>query len=65
MRQVAWVLAFLAALAVLLAVPLLARRTSRGPDCAGRVVIVKGAHGEPLECVCIGGVLGRCFNPGP
>jgi hypothetical protein len=65
MKRVAWILAFLVALAVLLAVPLIARWTTPGPDCTGRVVIVRGPHGEPLECVCIGGTLSTCFNPGP
>ena len=35
------------------------------PDCAGRVVMIRGPHGEPMECVCVQGVLATCFEPGP
>lgn len=65
MKELAWILAFLAGVAVVLAVPLLARRSPPWPDCTSRVVIVKGRHGEPVECVCIAGTLSTCFNPGP
>jgi hypothetical protein len=57
-------LAILVALAVVLAVPLIGRRTKPAPDCVGRTVIVKGRHGDPVECVCIDGALSTCFNPG-
>jgi len=29
------------------------------------VVMLRGAHGEPIECVCAKGALATCFNPGP
>ena len=64
MKQLGWVLAVLAALGVVLAVPVFARRTP-GPDCTTRIVITKGPHGEPVECVCIAGTLSTCFEPGP
>jgi len=64
MKQLGWILAVLAALGVLLAVPIMARRTP-GADCANRVVIMRGPHGAPVECVCIGGTLSTCFAPGP
>jgi len=64
MKQFGWILAVLAALGVLLAVPILARRTP-GPDCTNREVIMRGPHGAPVECVCIGGTLSTCFAPGP
>jgi hypothetical protein len=28
-------------------------------------VIGKGPDGDPIECVCLGGALSTCFNPGP
>jgi hypothetical protein len=64
MKQLGWVLAVLLALGVLLSIPVIARRTP-GPDCTSRVAIVKGPHGAPVECVCIGGTLSTCFDPGP
>jgi hypothetical protein len=65
MKQVAWILVFLAVLAVLIAMPVVARQSHPWPDCAGRVVMIKGPHGEPRECVCLGGTLSTCFSPGP
>jgi hypothetical protein len=65
MKQLLWILALLTLLGVLIAVPVIARRQQPGPDCRDRVLIVKGAHGEPLECVCIEGTLATCFSPGP
>jgi hypothetical protein len=65
MRLLGGILAFLIALAILLAVPLVTRRRQPVSDCTSQVVIVKGPHGEPVECVCIGGTLSTCFNPGP
>ncbi len=62
MKPVAWILVFLAMLAILIAIPVVARQS---PDCDGRVVIIKGSHGEPRECVCLGGTLSTCFSPGP
>ena len=40
-------------------------RPHPSPDCASSVVIVHGPHGEPVECVCIGGAISTCFDPGP
>ena len=34
-------------------------------DCASSVIIGRGAHGEPVECVCVGGAVSTCFDPGP
>jgi len=64
-KLLGWILAFLIAVGVLLAVPVIALRTRPWPDCTGRVLIVRGPHGQPLECVCIRGTLSTCFNPGP
>jgi hypothetical protein len=33
-------------------------------QCSGRIVIVPGPRGMPLECVCEEGRLSTCFNPG-
>jgi len=57
------VLAFLIVCALLLAVAL--SRKQAAPDCTNRVVMIKGRHGEPIECVCVGGTLSTCFSPGP
>ncbi len=53
---------------VLLVGALALRVTGRprpSPDCASSVVIGRGPHGEPFECVCIGGAVSTCFDPGP
>jgi len=65
MKQFAWMVAALALLAALLAVPLVTRQSSSAPDCTSRVVMMKGPDGEPVECVCVQGTLATCFNPGP
>jgi hypothetical protein len=65
MKLLAGLIVALALLAVLLAVPVMKRRTSAAPDCSGRVVILRKPSGEPVECVCVDGVLATCFNPGP
>jgi len=44
---------------------LVAIQMIRRPGCVGRVVIVPGPGGTKLECVCEGGRLGACFDPGP
>jgi hypothetical protein len=59
-----WVLAGLAFLAVVLAVQVMGR-TRPSADCTSSVVIVRGPHGEPVECVCVDGVVASCFHPGP
>ena len=38
---------------------------TRTPPCQGRVVVVTGPGGAPLECVCEEGRRGACFDPGP
>jgi len=58
-------IAVLALLAVLLALPVMKRRPASSSDCSGRVVILRKPGGEPVECVCIDAVLATCFNPGP
>jgi hypothetical protein len=65
MKLLAGLIAALALLAVVLAVPVLKRRPASTPDCSGRVVILRKPSGEPVECVCVDGVLETCFNPGP
>jgi hypothetical protein len=65
MRLAVGILALLVVVAVLLAVPLVAHRAPAAPDCVSRVMTLKGPGGSPVECVCIGGTLSTCFNPGP
>lgn len=64
MKPLWWILAGLVVLAVALAVQVLGR-TSPSPDCISRVIIGRGPHGEPVECVCVGGTISTCFDPGP
>jgi hypothetical protein len=61
----AWAIGGLALMALLLAATLATQHTRSTSDCSGRVTIVKGADGEPLECVCAEGALATCFKPGP
>jgi hypothetical protein len=65
MKMYGWIVAFLAVLALVGTAFVLAHHDPPGPDCAGRVVMLKGPHGEPMECVCIRGVMASCFEPGP
>jgi hypothetical protein len=65
MKAFVWILAVLLVLCVLLGVQVLTLAKHPGADCKGRVVIVRGPDGEPLECVCQTGVLAACFKPGP
>lgn len=58
-------LATLVVLGLLIAMTLITRHEPRAPDCATRIVMLRGPHGEPLECVCVDGALSTCFNPGP
>ncbi len=65
MKLLGSILALLVTLVVLAAVPLIARRTQPRSACTGRVVVVIGRHGEPVECTCVHGRLSTCFDPGP
>lgn len=65
MKLAVGILVFLFALAVLFAVPLIAHRARPWPDCISRIVIVEGPDGRPVECVCFGGTVSTCFDPGP
>ncbi len=64
MKVIGFLVACLAMIAVLLVLTIENRHTPP-PDCADRLVIVKDARGQTLECVCEAGVLSTCFNPGP
>lgn len=64
MKTFWWVLAGLAMLAVVLAVQVMGR-TRPSPGCTSSVVIARGPHGAPVECVCVNGVISTCFDPGP
>jgi len=59
-----WILTGLVLLVIVLSVPVM-WWTQASPDCTSTVVIVRGPHGEPVECVCVGGTLSTCFDPGP
>jgi hypothetical protein len=34
-------------------------------DCGNSITAIRGRDGAAMECVCIGGVLASCFEPGP
>jgi len=59
-----WVIAGLAMLVVVLAVQVMGR-TRPSPGCTSSVVIGRGPHGAPVECVCVDRVISTCFDPGP
>jgi hypothetical protein len=59
-----WVLTGLALLVLVLAVQVMGPPRPP-PDCASSVVIGRGPHGEPVECVCVAGAISTCFDPGP
>lgn len=64
MKALGWILTAL----MLLVVGLGARvmwGTQPSADCTSSVVIARGPHGQPVECVCVGGTISTCFDPGP
>jgi hypothetical protein len=65
MKIFVWALAIVVGLGLLIGVPLLALRAHRGVKCPSQILIVRGHNGEPVECVCLDGVLSTCFEPGP
>jgi hypothetical protein len=65
MKRLAWVLVPLGLLVMALFWLELASHRRPSPDCSGRIVIVPGPRGMPMECVCDEGRLATCFNPGP
>jgi hypothetical protein len=50
---------------LVLVAALVALQLARHPACVGRIVIIAGPGGTQLECVCEGGRIGACFDPGP
>lgn len=38
---------------------------NRTPPCKGKIVVVTGPNGAPLECLCEQEKRGACFDPGP
>jgi hypothetical protein len=65
MKSLGLLLLVLVVLAAALAGLVIARAKQPSADCTSRVVISRGPHGEPVECVCIEGRLSTCFDPGP
>jgi hypothetical protein len=59
-----YVLAGLGLLVIALAVGV-AWRPAPSRDCTSSVIIGRGPHGEPVECVCVNGTVSTCFEPGP
>jgi hypothetical protein len=66
MKQLAVILAVLVIVVLLLAVKVVSPHRRPRPECAaGHVLMLKGPHGEPVECACQSGALSACFHPGP
>ena len=65
MKQTVLIVVFLLLVAILLAVPVLAHRSQRWPDCTGKAVTFPGPRGELVECVCFPRTLATCFDPAP
>ena len=61
-KQTALIVAFLMALALMMAVPVLAHGPKGWSDCRGQVVTFTGPHHEPVECVCFKKSLATCFD---
>jgi hypothetical protein len=59
-----WVLGGLLLLVMVLAMQVMGRSRAV-PGCTSSVVIGRGLHGAPVECVCVEGVISTCFDPGP
>ncbi len=64
MKILGWVLGGLLLLVMVLAMQVMGRSRAV-PGCTSSVVIGRGLHGEPVECVCVEGVISTCFDPGP
>ena len=64
MKILGWVLGGLLLLVMVLAIQVMGRSRAV-PGCTSSVVIGRGPHGEPVECVCVEGVISTCFEPGP
>ena len=65
MKLYAWLLAVLGVCALAVAAFALTPHRLSGHGCSNEIVIVRGSGGIPMECVCLGGVLASCFEPGP
>jgi hypothetical protein len=65
MKILVWALAIVVGLGILIGVPLVALQSHRGVKCPSQILIVRGKSGQPIECVCLDGVLSTCFEPGP
>ena len=64
MKTLGWVLTGLVLLVVVLAMQVMGRTRSMS-GCTSSVVIGRGPRGEPVECICVEGVVSTCFDPGP
>ena len=65
MKPLVVILGVLLLLSVVLAASVRRQGKRPSPECTENIVIVKGADGRPLECVCIDRAIATCFNPGP
>jgi len=64
MKLYAWLLAVLGLCAMTAAVFALTPHKLSSSDCGNQIVIMRGRDGAPMECVCLGGVVASCFEPG-
>lgn len=65
MKYLVWILLSLGILVVAASWLVVVPRHRPASECTGRIMIVPGLLGEPLECVCDEGRLATCFTPGP
>ncbi len=65
MKQFAWMMALLALVVLVFALNVARPHKRPAFDCTNQVLVLKGPHGEPLECVCQAGAVSSCFHPGP
>jgi hypothetical protein len=65
MKYLGWILLTLGILVVAFAWLVVPPRRRPSPECTGRILIIPGPHGLPMECVCDEARLATCFNLGP
>jgi hypothetical protein len=65
MKLYVWILIMLGLLTVVTAAFALAPHKRSLLDCGNRITVLRGNDGAAMLCVCLGGVLASCFEPGP
>jgi len=65
MKPYGWILTVLVVLLVLLTAVLNSPRRPGGPKCTRPEMVVRGFHGEEVDCLCLRGAIATCVNPEP